>query len=83
MLDTHSAEPWPKMDSNWGVFNQALARLATTTTQNATALDSISREIEGWATPSRIPRALPLDDYSVKGPCAGLGARGLGVGLEL
>eukprot|EP00912_Choanoflagellata_sp_UC4_P001256 UC4_evm1s782 len=73
LLEKHATDPWPKDDTNWGNFNLVLARLALLVPNASAGLDNISKEIESWAAPDRIPRVLPLDDYSVNGPCAGLG----------
>ena len=44
-LQQHISQPWPKVDSDWGVLNIALAKLALNGSTNATLAAEISAEV--------------------------------------
>lgn len=68
VLHQHACKPFPKAGNAWGDFEQAFAKLALNGTTNASVAAAVNREILSW------PRQyLPFDNYSVTGPCSGLG----------
>ena len=78
-LQIHIDKPFPSIkpckpreaacSDSWGAFNLAFARLALHGPTNASIASEVSAEVEAW--PTRFP--IPWNNYSVKGPMAGLG----------
>ena len=73
-LAMHISKPWPSIKgaepSAWGTSNLAFARLALHGPTNATLAAEISAEVVAWA---HTPSFEVWDNYTVKGPLAGLG----------
>eukprot|EP01048_Picozoa_sp_COSAG05_P025401 COSAG05_NODE_6444_length_957_cov_1.073427_1_plen_250_part_10 len=71
-LQQHISKPFPPVKGTdpWGTINFAFARLALYGSTNATLAAEISTEVVAWANS---PAFTPWDNYTVKGPLAGLG----------
>jgi hypothetical protein len=71
-LQVHISKPFPSLKGAgaWGAINFAFARLALHGPTNSTLAAEISAEVVAWA---HTPAYEPWDNYTVKGPLAGLG----------
>lgn len=67
-LRLHVDKPWPKVDTDWGLFNFRLAQLSLDAPTNASLAAEISADVATWAS-----RYAPFPNFTVEGPLSGLG----------